>query len=104
ARATATAASRVPPAPPAQHLDQLAHAGAAGELEEQLFQCRVAGAVLAAQIVDRAVRDDLAVLDDGDPVAHRLGDLEGVSAHQHRAPARDELSEGILPAASACAL
>src|SRR6266704_2787982 len=80
----------------AQHLDQVAHLRAAGELQEELFQAGVAGAVLASQIVHGSFRDDLAVLDDGDALAHRLRHLQTVRAHEHGAAAADELTENVL--------
>src|SRR3989449_8291274 len=45
------------------------------------------------QIVHRPLRHDPAMLEDGDAVAHRLGDLQRVRAHQHGAAARHELAE-----------
>src|SRR2546427_10631065 len=52
--------------------------------------------MLASQVVHRAVRDDPPVLEDGDAVAHRFGDLERVGAHQYRAAAPHELAEDVL--------
>src|SRR5258707_238233 len=45
---------------------------------------RVSSAGLGAQLVDGAARDDLALEDDADTVAHLLRDLERVRAHQNR--------------------
>src|SRR5438105_5770190 len=98
ARARATATAWSPSAGPAvaQPLRQLAHLGAAGELQEQLLQARVARAMLPPQVVHRALGHDLAVLDDGDAVAHRLGHLERVGAHEHGAAPARELPENVL--------
>src|SRR2546430_12578879 len=74
----------------------LFRSGASRELEEQLLQAGVAGTVLPPQIVHRALGHDLAVLDDGDAVAHRLGYLERVGAHEHGAAPAHELAEDVL--------
>src|SRR5207237_3815170 len=84
APARARAASRGPASlvvPTAQHLHQVAYLRPAGELQEQLLEARVAGAVVLAQVVYRALGDDLAVLEDRDAVTHSLRHLPRVGAH-----------------------
>src|SRR6266566_880634 len=99
APARARAASRGPASlvvPTAQHLHKVAHLRPAGELPEQLLEARVAGAVLLAQVVYRALGDDLAVLEDRDAVTHRLRHLQRVGAHEHGTVALHELAEDVL--------
>src|SRR5213596_1311137 len=99
APARARAASRGPASlvvPPTEHLDQVAHVRPAGELQEQLFEARVAGAVLPAQVVYGSLGDDLAVLEDRDAVTHRLRHLQRVGAHEHGTAALHELAEDVL--------
>src|SRR5215831_18399038 len=83
ARAPARAVSPVA----SEHLHQLSHGMAARQLEEQFLQARIPRGVLAPDLRHRAVGDDLAVLQNADLVAHRLGDLERVRAHEYRAAA-----------------
>ncbi len=91
-----SAATRRPVSVRAQYLDQVAHLRASGELEEQLLEACVAGAVLLPQVVHGPFGDDPAVLEDRDAVAHRLRHLQRVRAHQHGAAARHELAEDVL--------
>src|ERR1043166_7798813 len=68
----------------------------AGELQEELFQRRVAHRGLGAQLVHGPRGDDPATVHDGDAIAHGFGDLEGVRAHQHGAPPVRKLPEQVL--------
>src|SRR5438034_9112308 len=86
ARAVSCGAS---PVSVAQHFDQVADLRPSGELQEQLLEARVAGAVLPPQVVHRPLRHDLAVLDDGDALAPRLGPLPREGARPDAAPAAD---------------
>src|SRR2546423_1356754 len=48
---------------------------AAGELEEEILQPHILGRGLLLNFSHGALGDDLAPVDDGDPIAHRLGHL-----------------------------
>jgi hypothetical protein len=49
-----------------------------------------------SQLVQRPGRDDAAVVDDCNPVAQRLGDLEDMGRQQHSGAACGQLLEEIL--------
>src|SRR5918999_5226704 len=66
---------------------------AAGELQEQVFQPQLLRRGLLPDLGHRAMRHDPAAMDNGKPVAHRLGNFERVGAHQHSAAAVDKLAE-----------
>ena len=68
-------------------MTQLELRHAAGEPEEEVLEARVAGGELVPQLGHGAAGDDLAALDDADAVAHVLGDLERVRAHEDGAAA-----------------
>ena len=55
-----------------------------GYLEEDLLQMRFPGVDLPAKVVHGALRDDVAITDDGDAVAHGLYNLEGVARESGR--------------------
>src|SRR5690606_8636818 len=76
-------------------------AEAAGEAEEEVLEALVAGGRLRAKLLHGAFGDEPAALNDADAVAHALGDLEGVRAHEHRAAAVHELPEEVLEQARA---
>ena len=66
-------------------------------MEEDGFERRLVLATrLGAQLVDRAEGDETAVLDDPDPVAELLGDLQAVRRHEHRRAAGGEVAEHAL--------
>ena len=58
----------------------------ADELEEALFE-RLAGRAAGAQLGERALRDEPALVDDADVIAEPLDDLEDVRREEHRAAA-----------------
>src|SRR5690606_15375640 len=68
----------------------------AGKPEEEVLETFVAGCRLRAELVHGAFGNKLAALDDPDAVAHPLGDLQGMSAHEHRPSAVHELPEEVL--------
>src|SRR5258706_15948713 len=85
-----------------QHFLDLLKAGAARELEEDGGELLVLTAGQGQQLVHGAAGDDLAAQDDADAVAHLLGHLEGMRAHQdgHAPPAHepeDVLDEAAPP-------
>src|SRR5512132_2173283 len=57
----------------------------AGEPEEDVLQALVARRALGPKVLHAALGHDPPTGDDGDTVAHELGDLERVGAHQHGA-------------------
>src|SRR6267142_1471354 len=71
-----------PRRPGSQGFLDLLQAGPAGEFEEHGGELLVLAAGQGQQLVHGAPRDDLAPEDDADVVAHLLGDLESVRAHQ----------------------
>src|SRR5215204_6195930 len=77
--ATAMGPARTGPAGGVRALDNLVdllQPAAAGELEEHRCQLIVQAPRQCTQLVDRAARDDLALEDDGDAVAHLLRHFE----------------------------
>ena len=77
-------------APPkhASHVSHLIHRsgvflanGGTGERQEGLFQRLGAGLLL--QLLRRSLRDDFAVIDDGDAMRHAVGFLHVVSGQEH---------------------
>ena len=83
-------------------LVDLLQAAAAGQPQEHLGQLLRSGSPAErAQLVHRAARDDLALQDDADAIAHLLRDLERVRAHQDRDAALAHAPEHVLDQARA---
>src|SRR6185436_2644910 len=83
---------------PSDDLVDFLQAAAAGELQEDFREVIVRAVAHRADVGYRAARDDLALQDDADPVAHLLRDLQRVRAHQDadaalRHPAEDVLDQ-----------
>src|SRR6266542_659278 len=79
-----------------EHVHEFAGGVLSGELEENLFQSGRSARRFGAQLGHRAQRANLPALDDSDPVAHCLRDLERVRRHHDRVTAARVLAEQIL--------
>src|SRR5580698_5982151 len=67
-----------------------------GEAEKYLFEARMIAAARAAQLIERSLGDQPAVLDDADAVGEALGDLQYVRGQYDRRPLPDAGREQIF--------
>src|SRR5215470_199740 len=68
----------------------------AGELQEDRRELLVRGPGEPPEVLYGPPRDDAALLDDADAVAHLLGHLQGVRAHEDGHPALAHVAEDLL--------
>src|SRR5688572_28458087 len=95
-RAATSLTARSPADRPTQALDGVGHRFVAGDLAEDLLEVRPSGVGLSPELVHRPERDERALVDDRDAVAHILGDFYCVRREEDRASVRHERSEEVL--------
>src|SRR4029453_3317524 len=93
---TGAAAGGTGRATPSDDLVELLKAAAARELQEHGGQMLVLTSSHPPHLVDRALGDDAPLVDDADAVAHLLGHLQRVRAHQDRDAVTAHAAEDVL--------